>query len=83
MAKEADASIFQEYLQIIIFETNRLTNLVDKLIGPYKQEQFQTTNIHKILEHCRTLISAEIGGIILSTTIMILHYPKFRQMKSN
>ena len=62
MAKEADASIFQEYLQIIIFEANRLTNLVDKLIGPYKQEQFQTTNIHKILEHCRTLISAEIGG---------------------
>ena len=62
MAKEADASIFQEYLQIIIFEANRLTNLVDKLIGPYKQEQFQTTNIHKILEHCRTLIRAEIGG---------------------
>ena len=62
MAKEADASIFQEYLQIIISETNRLTNLVDKLIGPHKQEQFETTNIHKILEHCRTLISAEIGG---------------------
>jgi len=62
MAKEADASIFQEYLQIIVFEANRLTNLVDRLIGPYQQEKFQTTNIHRVLEHCRALISAEIGG---------------------
>ena len=62
MAKEADASIFQEYLQVIISEANRLTNLVDRLIGPHHQEKFQTTNIHQILEHCRALISAEFEG---------------------
>ena len=62
MAKEADASIFQEYLQVIISEANRLTNLVDRLIGPHHQEKFQATNIHKLLEHSRALISAEFGG---------------------
>ena len=62
MAKEADASIFQEYLQIIIFEANRLTNLVDRLIGPHQQAPFETTNIHKVLEHCRALVIAEFGG---------------------
>ena len=62
MAKEADASIFQEYLQIIIFEANRLTKLVDRLIGPHQQAPFETTNIHKVLEHCRALVIAEFGG---------------------
>ena len=34
LSKEADASIIQEFLEIIITETDRLTGLVDNLIGP-------------------------------------------------
>lgn len=64
MAKEADASIFQDYLRVIIDETNRLTNLVDRLIGPHRQTQLEKRNIHEVLEHCRALISAESAGQI-------------------
>ena len=48
MAKEADASIYQEYLQIIITETDRLTGLVDNLIGPNLKQISDPINIQNI-----------------------------------
>lgn len=40
----------QEYTQLIIDQADRLTNLVDKLLGPNQLPVFSAHNIHKTLE---------------------------------
>ena len=64
LSKEADASIYQEFLEVIITETDRLTGLVDNLTGPNLKQISDPINIHKLLEQCRSLLSAEAGGKI-------------------
>jgi len=51
-----------EYTNIIIREADRLRDLVDRLLGPHRQLQFEQLNIHEILEHVRNLLEAEFGG---------------------
>jgi two-component system nitrogen regulation sensor histidine kinase GlnL len=64
LSKEADASIYQDYLEIIITETDRLTGLVDNLLGPNIKQTNDPINIHRLLEQCRSLLSAQAGGKI-------------------
>lgn len=40
----------QEYTAMIIEQADRLTNLVDKLLGPNQLPQIQSYNIHSVLE---------------------------------
>lgn len=47
----------QEYTSMIIEQADRLTNLVDKLLGPNQLPQMQTQNIHGILEKVCKLVS--------------------------
>lgn len=66
LAKEQGAAGFQDYLDVIIAEADRLKALVDRLLGspdPIIEAPF---NIHQILERARTLISAESGGRIVT-----------------
>jgi two-component system, NtrC family, nitrogen regulation sensor histidine kinase GlnL len=49
----------QEYTDIIITETDRLTSLVDRLLGPKTVPKPVVANIHELLERVRILIELE------------------------
>ena len=51
-----------ELCQIITTETDRLRNLVDRLLGPSQLPTFARLNIHEITEHVAALIEAELTG---------------------
>lgn len=54
----------KEYTDIIISETDRLTALVDRLLGPRDAPTPRDTNIHELLEHVIKLIDLESDGRI-------------------
>lgn len=45
----------KEYTQLIIAQADRLRNLVDRLLGPYKPPQRQVSNLHQIIERVSQL----------------------------
>lgn len=49
----------QEYTQVIIREADRLSYLVDRMLGPNQQPLLEPVNVHKILEHVIRLIDVE------------------------
>jgi len=49
----------KEYTQIIIQEADRLSGLVDRLLGPNREPRTGTFNIHRILEHVVRLVEVE------------------------
>ncbi len=59
LEKELNDVELKEYTDVIIGEADRLQKLLAKLLGPNTRPQKRYTNIHKILEHVRTLVSAE------------------------
>lgn len=56
---ELNSPELEEYTGIIIEETDRLTSLVDRLLGPATIPVFSMVNIHEILERVRKLIELE------------------------
>lgn len=54
----------QEYTRIIIEESDRLRNLVDRMLGPNQFVQAKPTNIHEVLERVHNLISVESSSRI-------------------
>ncbi|MCU4676874.1 nitrogen regulation protein NR(II) [Catenovulum sp. 2E275] len=57
--KMLDDQGLKECTQVIISQSDRLRNLVDRLLGPNKLPQRGMGNIHKILEQIRRLIELE------------------------
>ncbi len=51
----------KEYTQIIISESDRLQQLIDKMLGPNKPAQKSLMNVHQALERVKQLVSAETG----------------------
>jgi len=51
----------KEYTQIIIAESDRLQDLMDKMLGPNKPAQKHLINIHEMLERVRQLVTVEAG----------------------
>jgi len=51
----------QEFTNVIITETNRLSNLVDKLLGPTHPLQISPINVHSVSEYVAKLLHAECG----------------------
>lgn len=47
----------QEYTAMIIEQADRLTNLVDRLLGPNQLPQIQKHNIHSVLEKINQVVS--------------------------
>ena len=64
LARELADPEQQEYTNIIIEETDRLTSLVDRLLGPKSVPAPANTNIHEVLERVRKLIELEAGDRI-------------------
>ena len=55
----------REYTDIISAETDRLCQLVDRLLGPTTMPKFAPVNIHEVLEHVAALAETETLGTIL------------------
>lgn len=50
----------RECIEVIIGETDRLQNLVDRLLAPYRGKlRLETVNVHEVLERVRQLLAAE------------------------
>mgnify|MGYP001462655533 CR=1 FL=1 len=49
----------KEYTQVIIKESDRLQDLMQRLLTPHRAMQPGTVNIHEILERVRSLLTAE------------------------
>lgn len=54
----------RELCQIITTETDRLRNLVDRLLGPNQLTQVTTLSIHEVTERVFALLQAELQGQI-------------------
>ena len=52
----------RELCQIITTETDRLRNLVDRLLGPNHLPHIESLSIHEVTEHVASLIEAETQG---------------------
>jgi len=61
LAAEIDRPELSEYTAVIRAETERLSNLVDALLGPRRPPQRRPLNIHRVLERVARLINAESG----------------------
>ncbi len=61
LGRAAPDEHLDEYTQIIIEETDRLTDLVDRMLGPNQAPNMQPTNIHRVLARVSRLITAEFG----------------------
>jgi two-component system nitrogen regulation sensor histidine kinase GlnL len=48
----------QEFTKIIIRESDRLTNLVSRVMGSHRQYAFEPVNIHYVVEHVAKLVKA-------------------------
>lgn len=62
LAQELGRDDLREYTDIIIAETERLRQLVDRLLGPSSPVQMVAVNIHEITERAATLVQAETNG---------------------
>lgn len=54
----------KEYTGVIIREADRLGAMVDKMVGPNRPLQMEPLNIHRVLEHVRTVITAEYPDLV-------------------
>lgn len=54
----------REYTQVIIKESDRLQDLMQRLLTPQRPMRPDTVNIHEILERVRSLMTAEYPGTL-------------------
>ena len=54
----------KDYTSVIIEQTDRLKNLVDRLLGPQRPNPLTSANIHYVLEKVLSLIGMQIQGQI-------------------
>ncbi len=54
-----------EYTRIIMAESDRLRELVDRMLGPNRPPHKTALNIHEVLERVRQLVQAETTGQIM------------------
>ena len=64
LARELSNEDLDEYTKIIIDETDRLRNLVDRMLGPRSPAVRKQINIHEVLERVLTIIKAEVDDQI-------------------
>lgn len=62
LARELGEERLEEYTRIIIDETDRLRNLVDRMLGPRTPPDVEELNIHEILEHVASVTSLSAHG---------------------
>ncbi len=65
LERELGSADLKEYTQIIIDEADRLSGLVDRLLGPNQEPRTGNFNIHRILEHVVRLVEVESPNLTL------------------
>ncbi|WP_017443894.1 nitrogen regulation protein NR(II) [Gayadomonas joobiniege] len=60
--KMVEKEELKECSQVIIAQSDRLRNLVDRLLGPIRMPKRSLANVHKILEQVRKLIELEFDA---------------------
>lgn len=69
LARELPDESLVEYTNIIVEEADRLTTLVDRMLGPNSLPELKTISIHEVLERTARLIELESP-----TTIIVRDY---------
>lgn len=64
LAKQLPNQDLKDYTNVIIEEADRLSNLVDRMLGSNSLLDLSEVNIHEILERVKSLIDAETSGSI-------------------
>lgn len=64
LAMELGDSPLAEHTRIIVDETDRLRNLVDRMLGPRTPPEVSNFNIHEVLEHVASVASLEVHNRI-------------------
>lgn len=64
LARQLAVPELREYTDVIIDEADRLSLLVDRMLGPSQQLSFDVINIHQVLERVRLILQAEVGEAI-------------------
>jgi len=59
LARQLTAPDLIEYTDLIIAQSDRLRNLIDRLLGPARLEQPQPVNLHELLERVAQTLSYE------------------------
>jgi len=59
LQRQLEENNLKEYTRVIIDEADRLTMLVDRMIGPAQIPKTCSANIHEVLEHVRQLVLAD------------------------
>lgn len=62
---ELQDAALREYTGVIIREADRLTTLVDRMVGPRRPPQMEPVNIHEVTERVRALVNAETPASIV------------------
>jgi len=80
LARELMNEELEEYTRIIIEETDRLRNLVDRMLGPHKSSEPEQLNVHEVLEHVMSVIKVETAG---STKLVRDYDPSIPDIKAD
>ncbi|MCB1623373.1 MAG: PAS domain-containing protein [Pseudomonadales bacterium] len=64
LERELPAAHLREYTAIIIGEADRLTALVDSMLGPVRTTQKSRVNIHELCEHVYRLMQSEAPSAV-------------------
>jgi two-component system nitrogen regulation sensor histidine kinase GlnL len=67
LAKQLPSDELKEFTQVIIEQSDRLTNLVDRLLGPNQRPSFDYHNVHQVLEKVCTLVRLDLSHAIVIT----------------
>ena len=65
LESELHDAALREYTGVIIREADRLTNLVNRMLGPRRPPRMGPVNIHEVTERVRALVSAETPASIV------------------
>lgn len=67
LARALPDTSLQEYTNVIIEQSDRLRNLVDRLLGPQLPARKQVANIHQVIERVCKLVSLELAETVMIT----------------
>jgi two-component system nitrogen regulation sensor histidine kinase GlnL len=59
LSKELNSNELKEFTQVIIEQSDRLRNLVDRLLGPNVRPTFHWYNVHEVIEKVCTLVDLD------------------------
>lgn len=64
LARQLPGADLRGYTDVIINETDRLSHLVDRMLGSRQRLNFEHINIHQVLERVRLILQSEVGEAI-------------------